>query len=122
MDQAVWAIWYDLQDQTQSEYIDWLHKEYLPILQSRPGFTWAAHYQSQGGGADMEKVRNTFPKSHGMEGLGKGTQFLMLVGATEPWVLLDPSVIHEERAITGKVKEMLNMRQNTRSCIFSVFA
>ena len=122
MDQAVWAIWYDLQDHTQTEYIEWLHKEYLPNLQMRPGFTWAAHYRSQGGGTDMEKVRNTFPKSRGMEGLGKGTQFLMLVGAAEPWALLSPSVIHEERAITGKARQMLDMRQNTRSCIFSVFA
>ena len=85
MDQAIWATWYDLPDDLsdggRDEYLDWLHGDYLPALQARPGFAWAAHYQSQGGGPDMQKVRDTFPKSEGMEGVGDGTQFLMLAGA-----------------------------------------
>ncbi len=122
MDRAIWATWYDLPDEGRSEYLDWLHGEYLPELQSRPGIAWAAHYENQGGGADMQKVRDTFPESEGMEGVGDGTQFLMLAGAAEPWTLLDPSIVDEERALTGTARHMLDLRQGVRPCIFSVFA
>ncbi len=122
MDQAIWATWYDLPDGGREEYLDWLHGEYLPQLQTRPGIAWAAHYESQGGGADMHKVRENFPQSVGMEGVGDGTQFLMLAGAVEPWTLLAPSIVDEENALTGTARQMLDLRQGVRPCIFSVFA
>ncbi len=121
MDQAIWATWYDLPDGGREEYLDWLHGEYLPQLQTRPGIAWAAHYESQGGGADMHKVRENFPQSVGMEGVGDGTQFLMLAGAVEPWTLLAPSIVDEENALTGTARQMLDLRQGVRPCIFSVF-
>lgn len=122
MDQAIWATWYDLPDEGRGEYLDWLHGEYLPELQARPGFAWAAHYQSDGGGADMQKVRDAFPESVGMEGIGDGTQFLMLVGAVEPSTFMAPSVVAEQAALTGTARHMLDLRQGVRPCIFSVFA
>lgn len=122
MDQAIWATWYDLPADGRDEYLDWLHSEHLPALQARPGIAWAAHYESQGGGADMHKVRENFPESVGMEGVGDGTQFLMLAGATEPWTLLAPSIVDEENALTGTARQMLDLRQGVRPCIFSVFA
>ena len=81
MDRGIWATWYDLPDEGSEEYLDWLHGEYLPALQAKPGINWVAHYGNDGGGADMQKVRDNFPKSEGMEGVGTGTQFLMLAGA-----------------------------------------
>ena len=122
MDQGIWATWYDLPEDGRDDYLDWLHGDYLPELQNRPGIAWAAHYQSQGGGAEMQQIRDTFPRSEGMEGVGTGTQFLMLAGAAEPWTLLAPSVIDEQDALTGRAREMLDMRQGVRPCIFSVFA
>jgi len=111
MDQAIWATWYDLPDEARDEYLDWLHGEYLPELQARPGFAWAAHYRSQGGGADMAKVRAAFPESVGMEGVGDGTQFLMLVGAVEPSTFMAPSVVDEQAALTGTARRLLDLRQ-----------
>lgn len=122
MDQAIWATWYDLPDEGRDEYLDWLHGEYLPELQARPGFAWAAHYRSQGGGADMAKVRAAFPESVGMEGVGDGTQFLMLVGAVEASTFMAPSVVSEQAALTGTARRLLDLRQGVRPCIFSVFA
>jgi hypothetical protein len=58
----------------------------------------------------MQKVRDTFPKSEGMEGVGTGTQFLMLAGAAEPWTLLAPSVIVEQDALQGTARKMLDLR------------
>jgi len=106
MDQAIWATWYDLPEAGRDDYLDWLHGEYLPQMQARPGIAWAAHYRSDGGGADMQKVRDTFPKSVGMEGVGDGTQFLMLIGAVEPWTLAAPSVIDEQAALVNTTKSL----------------
>jgi len=122
MDQAIWATWYDLPEEGRDDYLAWLHDDYLPGWQARPGIAWAAHYKSDGGGADMQRVRDTFPTSVGLEGVGKGTQFLMLVGAVEPVTLAAPSVIAEEAALTGTARKMLDLRQEVRPCLFSVFA
>ncbi|MBS29262.1 MAG: hypothetical protein CL566_10140 [Alphaproteobacteria bacterium] len=122
MDNGIWATWYDLPEDGRDEYLDWLHGEYLPVVQARPGIAWAAHYEDRVGGADMQKVRDTFPKSEGMEGVGTGTQFLMLAGAAEPWTLLAPGIIEEQNALGGEARRMLDMRQGVRSCLFSVFA
>ena len=122
MDQAIWATWYDLPEEGRDEYLDWLHGEHLPALQARPGIAWAAHYQDTVGGDDMKRVREHFPKSEGMEGVGTGTQFLMLVGAVEPWTLVSPSVVDQEAALTGTARQMLDLREGVRPCIFSTFA
>lgn len=122
MDQAIWATWYDLPEEGRDEYLDWLHSDYLPALQSKPGIAWAAHYQDTVGGDDMKRVREHFPESVGMEGVGTGTQFLMLAGAAEVWTLVAPSVIDEQAALTGTARKMLDMRQGVRPCIFSTFA
>jgi hypothetical protein len=122
MDNGIWATWYDLPEDGRDEYLDWLHSDYLPLVQAKPGIAWVAHYESQGGGADMQKVRDTFPKSEGMEGVGTGTQFLMLAGAAEPWTLLAPSVIAEQDALQGAARKMLDLRQGVRPCLFSTFA
>ena len=123
MDRGIWATWYDLPDDGRDEYLDWLHSDYLPALQGKPGINWVAHYENDGGGADMQKVRDTFPKSEGMEDVGSGTQFLMLAGAAEPWTLLAPtSVIDDQNALTGEARKMLDLRQGARPCIFLTFA
>ncbi|NNE86293.1 MAG: hypothetical protein HKN28_20205 [Alphaproteobacteria bacterium] len=122
MDQAIWATWYDLPEDGRDEYLDWLHSDYLPALQAKPGIAWAAHYQDTVGGDDMKRVREQFPESVGMEGVGTGTQFLMLAGAAEVWTLMAPSVVDEQAALTGTARKMLDMRQGVRPCIFSTFA
>ena len=44
MDNAIWAIWYDLEDNNDQEYFDWMH-DYLPFIQSKTGCLWA-HYKA----------------------------------------------------------------------------
>jgi hypothetical protein len=122
MDQAIWATWYDLPEDGRDEYLDWLHSDYLPALQAKPGIAWTAHYQDTVGGDDMKRVREHFPESVGMEGVGTGTQFLMLAGAAEVWTLMSPSVVDEQAALTGTARKMLDRRQGVRPCIFSTFA
>lgn len=122
MDRAIWATWYDLPSDGREEYLDWLHGEYLPSLQARPGIAWAAHYASDGGGEGMAQVRSMFPETVPNDDLGTGTQFVMLAGAPEPWTFLAPSIVEEQAALTGTARAMLDRRQGVRPCIFQVFA
>lgn len=122
MDNGIWATWYDLPEDGREKYLDWLHGDYLPGLQAKPGIAWTAHYRSDGGGPDMQKVRDTFPETEDTRDLGTGTQFLMLVGAPEPATLLAPGVMKEQAALSGEARRMLDLREGVRPAIFSVFA
>jgi len=116
MDQGIWATWYDLEEGDRARFLDWMHGEYAPSLQSRPGFAWVAHYESDGGGADMAKVRARV--WHTDAEVPGGTQFLLLVGAPSTHTFYTPNVVQRERAETGRTGEMLALRRGTRSCIF----
>ncbi len=122
MDNGIWATWYDLPEDGREKYLDWLHGDYLPGLQAKPGIAGTAHYRSDGGGPDMQKVRDTFPETKDTRDLGTGTQFLMLVGAPEPATLLAPGVMNEQAALSGEARRMLDLREGVRPAIFSVFA
>ena len=122
MDRAIFATWYDLPDDGRDEFLEWLHGDYLPVLRDRPGYLWAANYASDGGGADMQAIRATFPARDPDLDIGDGTQFLMVVGAAEPWTLLDPSVTALEAAESGRARAMLDRRQGVRPCVFAEFA
>ena len=47
LDSAFWITWYDLPDNGREQYLDWLHKTYIPKITARPGVLWAAHYASE---------------------------------------------------------------------------
>ena len=117
MDHGIWATWYDVDAADKGRFIDWLHGEYLPALQSRPGIAWVAHYESEGGGEAMRHVRDTIverPK----DDVGTGTQFLMLAGAPSPQVFFSPSVLQLEKDAPEDVRKMLSLRKGVRPCVF----
>ena len=72
----------------------------------------------------MQALRGEiFPRhDYGGQDIGTGTQYLMLVGASEPWTLLAPNIFEEQAALTGAARKMLDCRIGVRPCLFSVFA
>ena len=118
MDHGIWATWYDLDPGDEDKFLDWLHGEHLPGLQSRPGFAWVAHYKSQGGGPQMRKVRDTIVERP-TEDVGSGTQYLMLVGAPSAHTFLNPLVLDSERDAPAKTRDMLALRKGVRTGIFA---
>jgi hypothetical protein len=42
---ALWAISYSL-ERSVEEYLQWFHEVHIPEKLARPGYAWAAHYQS----------------------------------------------------------------------------
>ena len=118
MDQGIWATWYDLPDTGRDAYFDWLHGSYLPGLLQRQGYAWAAHYEITGGGAHMDEIGDRLARPD-EDGLGQGTQFLILVGATASHVFLNPRVDHLEQEAHGTTREMLGLRSGERMCVFT---
>jgi len=118
MDNGIWATWYDLADDDQDVFIEWLHGEHLPHIQSRAGIAWAAHYQITGGGAKMQAIHDKLARAKDGD-VGTGSQFLMLVGATSPHVFADPRVDEWEAGLGDPSADMLIKRIGTRTCIFT---
>ena len=91
MDNAIWAIWYDLEDNNDQEYFDWMHNDYLPFIQSKTGCLWAAHYKAGANeGTGMKAIRDNLPRAN--DDIGQGSQYIQLIGAASIATLL--SLIH----------------------------
>lgn len=118
MDHGIWATWYDMDEHNQPEFLEWMHREHLPLVQGRPGYAWAAHYRSDGGGPAMRQMRDSV-MVRPQEEVGPGTEFLMLVGAPSPHVFLAPSVLQLEQEAPERVRAMLALRRGVRTAIFS---
>jgi len=122
MDNGIWATWYDLGKGDNSDYFGWLNEEYLPSLQARPGYAWAAHYKAGAKeGSGMGDVRKRLGRMDDPS-VGKGTQYLMLAGAVEPTTLAAPNVFSDDIKLSAEAKKMLRRRKGVRTCLFSVFA
>lgn len=114
-DRAIWATWYDIAADRREEYLAWLHGEYLPALKARLGFLWVAHYADQGGGAPITASGGTVFK-YAEDGMGTGTQFVLIAGAASTEVFLDPPIPEIEKE-ASKSSSMLSLRQGVRTVI-----
>lgn len=116
MDHGIWATWYDLAEDARERFLGWLHGEYLPALQQRPGFAWAAHYRNDGGGEKMRALgANILARPD--EDIGNGSQYVVLVGAPSAHTFFSPLALEIEK--DARFRNMLALRQGVRSAIFS---
>lgn len=117
MDTGIWATWYDLEEDRKEEFLGWLHGEYLPFLAGRPGYLWVAHYRAEAGSEAMRRLRDDII-ARPQEDIGSGTQFLMLVGAAEPGVFFEPSILEPEFDGGARFRDSLGLRRGVRTGIF----
>jgi len=99
MDRGIWAIWYEIADDNQSEYLDWFHSVHIPEKLSRPGYVWAAHY-------------TLIPAA-------QTTSYLALFAATTAYTFLNPSPGQLLQRQSPQTKRMMAMRQQPAASIFS---
>jgi hypothetical protein len=116
MDNAIWATWYNLADDTREAYLEWAHGTYLPFLKQLPGYAWVAHYRHEGGGAKMKRVAESVV-GHTQEDIGAGSQYVALVGAPAAHTFFKPAL--PEIAFPGSFEKMLSLRQGVRTAIFT---
>ena len=117
MDQGIRAFWYDLPEDKKDTYIDWLHSTYLLEVLQRPGILWAAHYEVTGGGKHMDEIADHLARVD-LEEVGKGQNYVLLVGAGSPHVFFKP-IYEEVDAENPKTQEMLAIRLEERVNVFA---
>ncbi len=116
MDRGIWATWYDLPEEGRNEYLAWLHEVYLPEALQRPGYLWAAHYQS------TDKIVNNVEGrlSHTTDpAVPTGDRFILLFGAETMGPFFNPAPVELAKKRTPDAAEMIGRRVGERSCIFS---
>lgn len=113
-DRAYWITWYDLAPDDRSGHLDWVHGRYMPLLRTRRGVLWAAHYASEsnvvplGGGAGRVK--------HGRPpGVPTGDRYILIVGATDAHALGDPSPAEFHARLATGDRARLAQRVEARS-------
>jgi hypothetical protein len=116
MDNAIWATWYNLADDTRESYLEWAHGTYLPFLKQLPGYAWVAHYRHEGGGAKMKQVAESVV-GRTQEDIGGGYQYVVLVGAPSAHTFFKPTL--SEIAFPDAFAKMLALRQGVRTGIFT---
>jgi hypothetical protein len=114
LNRAFWITWYDLPAEGRDEYLAWLHGVYIPEVLARPGIMWGAHYTSEenvvplGGGAGRVRhhaALNTVPN---------GDRFILMFGATDAHVLVNPAPREFNAALPLADQKMLAMRMGER--------
>ena len=115
-DRGIWATWYDVAEEGRDDFLTWLHDLHLPEMLERPGYMWAAHYRVIGGARDNAM----FSPEHADDaaGIGKGKDFLMLVGAASPHVFCNPSLAQLAERQSAETAAYLARRLEVRPCIF----
>jgi hypothetical protein len=99
MDRGIWAIWYELAGEHESEYLHWFHQVHIPDKLSRPGYLWAAHYELVQGGA--------------------GNAYLALFGGATTHAFLNPSPGQLLLRQSAETRRMIGMRRQPSACILA---
>src|ERR1700675_1314595 len=117
MDRGIWATWYDLEVEGKHEYLDWLHQAHLPAMLARPGYVWAAHVEHVV--SPEREARNQARLTHVDDpAVPTGFGYLLLYGALNPHVFVDPTPAELRRGMDVEGQLMLGRQVRARSCIF----
>ena len=118
MDQAIWAIWYDLDDADRAPFLDWLHAKYLPALALSPAFTWVAQYAQTNAPPQSVKADGSLSIGRTDEDVGTGHRYMTLIGAPTPRVFLNPLFAEAEAKAIDGAAAFLAMRRGLRRNLF----
>ena len=118
MSSGIYATWYELEEESKSEFLDWMHNSYIPQELTRPGYLWAAHYELGYVGEAEQKVVDTLIYDKG-SGLGRGRGFLILFGGLSAYTFFDPNPNQKEEKQDENTSKMLGMRKEVYTCTFS---
>ena len=116
MDQGVRIVWYDLPEDKKDEFLNWLHGEYLPSVQARPGMLWAANYKIIKTEETIQKLSAFVGRPEDAGDVPTGSDYAMLIGAGSPHVFFKPMIDDVDNE-DAKTKEMFAHRIGTRTVV-----
>ena len=119
MDRGIFALWYDLPEDGEEEYLSWFHEVHLPeLLSKREDYCWAAHYKNEGGGARFHEVVKDMMRA-GESDVGSGKDYLFLIGAESPHSFFDPNFPQIKERQSEETKKIVSRRIGLNMCVFS---
>ncbi len=117
MDRGIWAIWYDLAEDSRSEFIDWLHNTHLPAMLHRPGYLWAANVENVV--SEEREARNYARLVHTEDpAVPGGYGYVLMFGAESPHTFVNPSAAEMSATFDATERSMLSRPLNARSSIW----
>jgi hypothetical protein len=118
MDRGIWGRWYDVDPAIREEYLDWLHRGYLPQMLKRPGYLWAAHIEN-----NNSPERRAFSKKRYLytddPAVGTGNEFLLLFGGETAHTFLNPDPRQLMEDASPRDRAMLRAHLRERSGVFT---
>jgi hypothetical protein len=115
VDRAIKAEWYDLANEDRESFLNWLHGDYAPRLQSRPGHIWVGHYdRAPRPSAPPEPGRPSIVETDDPD-VARGSQYLLVIAAATPDVFFDANNPLSEDADAVR---MLARRKQCRQAVF----
>jgi len=119
MDRGIFALWYDLPEDGEEEYLSWFHEAHLPeLLSKREDYCWAAHYKNEGGGDRFHEVVKDMMRA-GESDVGSGKDYLFLIGAESPHSFFDPNFPQIKESQSEEMKKIVSRRIGLNMCVFS---
>ena len=103
--------WYNLKEDNDAEYLEWLHGEYIPRRLNDPRILWACHFKS------LDNVTHPGEKgrlSHDNKSIPAGDRYILIFGAKKPEVFADPTVTEYHQSLSEKDLMFLKMKREER--------
>ena len=103
--------WYDLNEDNEAEYLEWLHGEYIPRRLSDPRILWACHFKS------LDNVTHPGEKgrlSHDNKSIPAGDRYILIFGAKKPEIFANPTVTEYHQSLSEKDLMYLKMKREER--------
>ena len=103
--------WYDLNEDNEAEYLEWLHGEYIPRRLNDPRILWACHFKS------LDNVTHPGEKgrlSHDNKSIPAGDRYILIFGAKKPEIFADPTVTEYHQSLSEKDLMYLKMKREER--------
>ena len=67
--------WYNLNEDIESEYLEWLHEKYIPARLNDPRILWACHFKSL---ANVEHPGEKGRLSHDNQSIPSGDRYILI--------------------------------------------
>tara|TARA_B100001057_G_scaffold243637_1_gene243986 strand:+ start:1200 stop:1940 length:741 start_codon:yes stop_codon:yes gene_type:complete len=103
--------WYNLNEDNDAEYLEWLHGEYIPRRLNDPRILWACHFKS------LDNVTHPGEKgrlSHDNKSIPAGDRYILIFGAKKPEIFADPTVTEYHQSLSEKDLMFLKMKREER--------
>lgn len=109
--------WYNIDQENEHNYLNWLHNSYIPKRLMDKRIRWCCHYRSFN---DVKHPGESGRLSHDKSSIPNGDRFILIFGADEPSVFVDPTIgeIHEQLSMNDK--SMLSYRKGERYNIMTL--